>query len=451
MTNGPEYYWSLERTFVTMNSPRSLLVNALNVVTFGRSSDNMFVLEGPLVSRNHLRFVRSGDMSDWRSVRWSVEDLGGFNGTYVNMKKIQPFSQYGLNSGDLIGVGIPHGELQGQMEVFVYTINAPLAYKMISDNYGQAPVQSQTVRTEKHSSPLQPPVASRFHTRMFHDTCKEPPSHTESASGKEILEKQIGRREENRMICIRFGSKLELSGGICGDVGNKEIITIDDSDEEELPDVPEDLIRELSTPCYSSDDDLDETLNENLDFNDICDKVDAYQKLEDNPVVKDDNKTMKNSQEKGDKEISPSMHDGRTMGKGSSLFQSPVVFLGIQSHLQSSIKNSPQHNQFLAQLSPDKVTGVSFKDRNMTGMKVTEYLAWKEGQMEIMDKDKEEQEKFLHSLGLNRSQDVAKRKFEIDLARELSRRKRTRTLEKAETKEWSSLDVKKRRTRRSLK
>jgi len=87
----------------------------------------------------------------------------------------------------------------------------------------------------------------------------------------------------------------------------------------------------------------------------------------------------------------------------------------------------------------------------MTGMKVTEYLAWKEGQMEIMDKDKEEQEKFLHSLGLNRSQDVAKRKFEIDLARELSRRKRTRTLEKAETKEWSSLDVKKRRTRRSLK
>ena len=173
--------------------------------------------------------------------------------------------------------------------------------------------------------------------------------------------------------------------------------------------------------------------------------------MKDDQVMEDSQVSVIYTQEKGDKEISPSMHDGRTMGKGSSLFQSPVVFLGIQSHLQSSIKNSPQHNQFLAQLSPDKVTGVSCKDRNMTGMKVTEYLAWKEGQMEIMDKDKEEQEKFLHSLGLNRSQDVAKRKFEIDLARELSRRKRTRTLEKAETKEWSSLDVKKRRTRRSLK
>jgi len=95
----------------------------------------------------------------------------------------------------------------------------------------------------------------------------------------------------------------------------------------------------------------------------------------------------------------------------------------------------------------------------MTGMKVTEYLAWKEGQMEIMDKDKEEQEKFLHSLGLIRSQDVAKRKFEIDLAREkamksareLSRRKRTKTLEKAETDERSGFDVKKQRFTRSQK
>ena len=184
----------------------------------------------------------------------------------------------------------------------------------------------------------------------------------------------------------------------------------------------------------------------------VCDVIN------DGQVIKDSQVSVIYTQEKGDKEISPSIHDGRTMGKGSSLFQSPVVFLGIQSHLQSSIKNSPQHNQFLAQLSPDKVTGVSCKDRNMTGMKVTEYLAWKEGQMEIIDKDKEEQEKFLHSLGLNRSQDVAKRKFEIDLARkqamksarELSRRKRTRTLEKAETGEWSGFDVKKRRTRRSL-
>ena len=290
MTNGQEYYWSLERTFVTKKFPRSHLVNALNVVTFGRSSDNMFVLEGPLVSRNHLRFVRSGDMSDWRSVRWSVEDLGGFNGTYVNMKKIQPFSQYGLNSGDLIGVGIPHGELQGQMEVFVYTINAPHAYKMISDNYGQAPVQSPTVSTYKHFSHLEPLVSSKFHKKIFHDICKESPSHTESAPGKKIFERQIECREQNRMICIRYGCRVELSGVKCGEVSNQEIITINDSEEDELSDVRKDLIRQSSTPCYSSDEDLDKTLSENLYVEEICDKANGYQKFEEDSVMKDDNK-----------------------------------------------------------------------------------------------------------------------------------------------------------------
>jgi len=179
----------------------------------------------------------------------------------------------------------------------------------------------------------------------------------------------------------------------------------------------------------------------------------------DDQVMKDSQVNVIYTQEKGDKQISPSMHDGRTMSKGSSLLQSPVVFLGIQSHLQSSTNTSHQHNQFLTQLPLDKDTGDSCQDRKMTGMKVTEYLAWKEGQMEIMDKDKEEQEKFLHSLGLIRSQDVAKRKFEIDLAREkamksareLSRRKRTKTLEKAERDERSGFDVKKQGFTRSQK
>ena len=57
-----------------------------------------------------------------------------------------------------------------------------------------------------------------------------------------------------------------------------------------------------------------------------------------------------------------------------------------------------------------------------------------------MDKNKEEQEKFLRRLGLIRTQDVTKTKLEIDLgrekamraAKEFSRRKRTRTLEKVE-------------------
>ena len=57
-----------------------------------------------------------------------------------------------------------------------------------------------------------------------------------------------------------------------------------------------------------------------------------------------------------------------------------------------------------------------------------------------MDKNKEEQEKFLRQLGLIRTQDVTKTKLEIDLgrekamraAKEFSRRRRTRTLEKVE-------------------
>ena len=59
-----------------------------------------------------------------------------------------------------------------------------------------------------------------------------------------------------------------------------------------------------------------------------------------------------------------------------------------------------------------------------------------------MDKNKEEQEKFLRRLGLIRTQDVTKTKLEIDLgrekamraAKEFSRRRRTRTLEKVEGK-----------------
>ena len=57
-----------------------------------------------------------------------------------------------------------------------------------------------------------------------------------------------------------------------------------------------------------------------------------------------------------------------------------------------------------------------------------------------MDKNEEEQEKFLRQLGLIRTQDVTKTKLEIDLgrekarraAKEFSRRRRTRTLEKVE-------------------
>ena len=90
------------------------------------------------------------------------------------------------------------------------------------------------------------------------------------------------------------------------------------------------------------------------------------------------------------------------------MFKFPAVFLGIQSDLQGSTEICQQGNQLLEQLPTDIDIGDSCKDRKMTGMKVAEYLVGKEGQMEIMEKDKEEQEKFLRWLGVIRRQEVMK-------------------------------------------
>jgi hypothetical protein len=34
-------------------------------------------------------WFRSGNSADWENIRWSVEDLGGLNGTFVNRQKIE--------------------------------------------------------------------------------------------------------------------------------------------------------------------------------------------------------------------------------------------------------------------------------------------------------------------------------------------------------------------------
>jgi hypothetical protein len=46
---------------------------------------------------------RSGDPTDWKKVRWSVQDLGGQTGTYVNLAKLGQTSPFGLNADDLVG------------------------------------------------------------------------------------------------------------------------------------------------------------------------------------------------------------------------------------------------------------------------------------------------------------------------------------------------------------
>ena len=51
-------------------------------------------------------------------------------GTFVNMDKIDPNNPYGLNCGDLIGVGCPENSSSrdGTKETFVYRLKSPRAF-----------------------------------------------------------------------------------------------------------------------------------------------------------------------------------------------------------------------------------------------------------------------------------------------------------------------------------
>ena len=65
--------------------------------------------------------------TDLQSVSWSILDLGGVVGTFVNMVKVDPNIPHSLNSGDLIGVGCPENfscREEGK-ETFVFRIHSP--------------------------------------------------------------------------------------------------------------------------------------------------------------------------------------------------------------------------------------------------------------------------------------------------------------------------------------
>jgi len=131
MAYQPDQCWTLGRVPSSMECPAYLLQNAKEVVTFGRrQASNDKICNGPHVSRNHLKFVRSGSASDWQNVRWSVVDLGGMVGTYVNRTRIEANNPFGLNCGDLIGVGCPEicSVREGGKETFVYRLQSPRAF-----------------------------------------------------------------------------------------------------------------------------------------------------------------------------------------------------------------------------------------------------------------------------------------------------------------------------------
>jgi ABC-type multidrug transport system ATPase subunit/pSer/pThr/pTyr-binding forkhead associated (FHA) protein len=65
-------------------------------VTVGRDPQNQIVLDDPLVSRRHAEFRRLADG------RWTLVDLGSFNGTFVNGVRLE---ETRLEPLDLIGIG----------------------------------------------------------------------------------------------------------------------------------------------------------------------------------------------------------------------------------------------------------------------------------------------------------------------------------------------------------
>ena len=76
------------------------------------------MVNGQNVSRRHLKIVRSGNPEDWRTVRWSVLDLGGLNGTFLNRKRIEANLPYPLNCNDLLGIG--RSDAKSRENTFVY-------------------------------------------------------------------------------------------------------------------------------------------------------------------------------------------------------------------------------------------------------------------------------------------------------------------------------------------
>ena len=66
-----------------------------DTISVGRAQDNMLWLDDPGLSRRHCEFRRSGD-------RWSLHDLGSFNGSFVNNLLA---TEHTLRSGDRIQLG----------------------------------------------------------------------------------------------------------------------------------------------------------------------------------------------------------------------------------------------------------------------------------------------------------------------------------------------------------
>ena len=114
----PEECWTLEREPSNLEPFPWLIRTVSPELNVGRKANNDKVANGLNVSRHHLKIVRSGNPEDWRTVRWSVLDLGGLNGTFLNRKRIEANLPHPLNCNDLLGIGCP--DAKSTENTFVY-------------------------------------------------------------------------------------------------------------------------------------------------------------------------------------------------------------------------------------------------------------------------------------------------------------------------------------------
>ena len=114
----PDECWTLVREPTQLEPSPWLIKNPLAEVFIGRKIGNDKVCNGQNVSRRHLKLARSGNVEDWKSIRWSVTDLGGLNGTYLNRRRIDPNVPHPLNCNDLLGIGCP--DVKSNETTFVY-------------------------------------------------------------------------------------------------------------------------------------------------------------------------------------------------------------------------------------------------------------------------------------------------------------------------------------------
>ena len=73
----------------------------------------------------NVLFCRAGCGSEWEKVSWSIIDLGGVVGTFINGIKVESNTPQNLNCGDLIGVGCPENKScrEKGKETFVFKLH----------------------------------------------------------------------------------------------------------------------------------------------------------------------------------------------------------------------------------------------------------------------------------------------------------------------------------------